>query len=173
MRFFQYALLACLIACLIADEDEGEHEQENEDAGLGETPAEPTNGPTELPKTTPKPTEESNSVDQNTGGKGGGESKAGASSPPALSQKEKKQRMKLLRIRCSFNPDKGNCVGSRSRSMWWYDPNDNLCKSFKTGYCRANIRPFLSCRVCMNTCMRNRNRTERARLTKKVCLTKV
>uniref|UniRef100_A0A224Y3X3 Anticoagulant protein rhipilin 1 n=1 Tax=Rhipicephalus zambeziensis TaxID=60191 RepID=A0A224Y3X3_9ACAR len=157
MKILQYALLACLFVFIIANDDDEEKEEATEGDDTGAMPTAPL-------KPAAAPTDQ-NTVAQNPAGQNGGKIKE--QEQPQLSPKGKKKPR--LPKRCLFKPEQGNCAGSRLLQRWWYNPDTNRCESFSYPVCTRKHEAFVSCWVCMNRCMTNKQRREKAMWIKKVC----
>nr|XP_054928008.1 anticoagulant protein rhipilin-1-like isoform X2 [Dermacentor andersoni] len=79
---------------------------------------------------------------------------------------------KSRRSRCEFTPQQGNCAGSRFLVRWWFNKETGICESFKFPVCNNKAGAFLSCKMCMQRCLKNKKGAEKARWINKVCLKK-
>nr|XP_050037116.1 anticoagulant protein rhipilin-1-like isoform X1 [Dermacentor andersoni] len=161
MRFLQYALLACFILCIIAEEDEEEENEETEAQSLKAKPQEGSH-PAAKPEESAKP----------PGTVGGSHTEQGGVSSTAGVKKHVDKGGKSRRSRCEFTPQQGNCAGSRFLVRWWFNKETGICESFKFPVCNNKAGAFLSCKMCMQRCLKNKKGAEKARWINKVCLKK-
>uniref|UniRef100_A0A224Y2B3 Pancreatic trypsin inhibitor n=1 Tax=Rhipicephalus zambeziensis TaxID=60191 RepID=A0A224Y2B3_9ACAR len=74
------------------------------------------------------------------------------------------------RERCTFRLERTNCAGALFVRRWTYNEDTNTCESIHFPICWNKSRMFLTCPVCMNTCVKGNQRDpERSRWIQKFC----
>ncbi|XP_075554143.1 anticoagulant protein rhipilin-1-like [Dermacentor variabilis] len=167
MRFFQYALLACFIFGVIAEEDE---EDENGGADGGSFNAKLQGGPNKAPNPAGNPAEESPTESAKPPGNIGEirPEQTGANGTTGIKQQRGKG-WRSRRSRCSFTPEQTNCAGSRFLPRWWFNPQTQMCQSFQFPVCGAKAAAFLTCKSCMQRCLKDKKGQAKTNWIKKVC----